>query len=140
MTPQPAPVAAQMQNPLAFHVDGVPVYRVRKNDDDPSSTLQKYWYSFFADNSQPIDVRTLAGYTEPQYVTQGSLLERIERWELALATEAEWVIRLSIQNGSLHLPTTRTGWECLHCGHKQAVAPQPEPGEQWGRCPSCEGN
>lgn len=133
--------APQMKNPLAFTENGVPVFRVRKNDDDPKSALQNYWYSFFADNSQPIDVRTLPGYSEPEYDPTGTLMERSERLTQALATEAERVIRLALQTGLFALaPSEGLPWECPYCQHQQAAEPQPEGREQWGRCPACGGN
>ena len=108
----PTAAAAKMQNPQAFTENGVPVFRVRKNDDDPRSELQKFWYSFFADNSQPIDVRTLPGYSEPEYDPSGDVMERSIRWNRALATEAERVIRLALQNGLFALaPTEGLPWE-----------------------------
>ena len=94
----------KMRNPLAFTENGVPVFRVRKNDDNPTSPLLMYWYSFFADNSQPIDVRTLPGYAEPEYDASGSVLERSERWTQALATEAERVMRNALQTGLFARP------------------------------------
>jgi hypothetical protein len=141
MTTQLPAAAPKMQNPLAFTENGVPVFRVRKNDDDPQSPLQKYWYSFFADNRQPIDVRKLPGYDEPEYESQGSVVERSERLNRALATEAERVIRLALQNGLFALTTTEdAGWSCPYCQHQQATEPLPEGCEQWGRCPACKGN
>lgn len=137
-----APAAAEkMQNPLAFTENGVPVFRVRKNDDDPQSELQKFWYSFFADNSQPIDVRTVPGYSEPEYDPSGDVMERSLRWNRALADEAERVIRLALQNGLFALaPSEDAPFTCPYCQHQQAAEPLPENGEQWGRCPTCGGN
>lgn len=130
----------KMKNPLAFTESGVPVFRVRKNDDDPRSELLKFWYSFFADNRQPIDVRELPGYREPRYNPAGDAVERSQRWVQALATEAERVIRLALQNGLFALPPSDDApFTCGYCQHQQAAEPQPEDGEQWGRCPACGG-
>lgn len=137
----PTPTAAQMKNPLAFTENGVPVFRVRKNDEDPQSELQKFWYSFFADNSQPIDVRELPGYREPRYDPTGKAIGRSQRWVQSLATEAERVIRLALQNGLFALPPTEgLPWECVYCGHQQPQEPQREHGQQWSCCPACGGN
>ena len=59
----------KMQNPLAFTENGVPVFPVRKNDDDPRGECRSFGTAFFADNSQPLDVRTLPGYSEPEYIS-----------------------------------------------------------------------
>lgn len=135
------PTAEKMQNPLAFTETGVPVFRVRKSDDDPRSELQKFWYSFFADNSQPLDVRELPGYREPRYDPTGNAVERSQRWVESLATEAERVIRLAIQTGLFALPPADdVRWTCPYCQHQQAAEPLPEGREQWGRCPDCGGN
>lgn len=126
------PTAAPMKNPLAFTDNGVPVFRVRKNDDDPQSALQKYWYSFFADNSQPIDVRTVPSYSEPEYDPSGTVVERSERWNQALTTEAERVIREALQTDLFALPPTDDApWTCVYCNHQQAAEPPPEGGEQF---------
>lgn len=142
MSAQPSsPRPRAFQNPVAFKENGRPVFRVRKNDDDPRSELLKFWYSFYADNSQPIDVRELPGYREPRYDPTGNATERSQQWVRALATEAERVIRQAIQKGCFALPPEdEPVWTCPYCQYQQASEPLPEGGEQWGRCPDCGGN
>lgn len=88
-----------MSNPVFINVDGVLIYHVRKNDDEPESTIQKFWFSRHHDNRAPVDVRTLPGYDEPEYERQSNPQASSDRWNQQLATEAERVIRLALSAG-----------------------------------------
>lgn len=135
------PNAPRYQNPVAFKENSRPVFRVRKHEDEPTSKLLTYWYSFFSDNLNPLDVRTLPGFVEPHYDSSGGVLVAHERWTRALATEAERVIRSAMQAGCFALPPCdEPVWTCSYCQFQQASEPLPEDDEQWGRCPDCGGN
>jgi hypothetical protein len=95
----PAPRRA-MSNPIFINVDGVLIYHVRKNDWEPESSLMKNWFSREPNNRAPVDVRSLAGYVEPEYEPQGDPMASSERWNQQLAAEAERVIRLALANGT----------------------------------------
>lgn len=90
-----------MHNPVFTVVQGQPVYHVRKDDENPLSRLQTYWFSLEPDNTNRVDVRRLPGYVQPLYDSSlpGTALECSERWEASLWAEAERVIALALATG-----------------------------------------
>lgn len=90
-----------MNNPLFIVVQGQAVFHVRKNDGEPTSPIQNYWYSLRPDNQEPVDVRSLPGYTEPEHLPLGTFtpMERSNHWIGSLLNEAERVIREALTAG-----------------------------------------
>lgn len=96
---EPTPVKV-VRNPVFLDVNGVLVYRVAKSATDPTSALMGYLFSLRSDSINPVDVRKLAGYVEPEYVRQGDPGASILAWQGQLAVEVERVIRLALANGT----------------------------------------
>lgn len=90
----------KLKNPIFAEIGGVPIYHVSKCPGEATSALMGYWYSLRADNGQPVDVRRLSGYKEPEYLPQGDPEASYLAWKTELATEAARVIGLALANGT----------------------------------------
>ena len=57
------PPATPEQFPVAFIHNGVTVYHVRKEEDNPASRVLTYWFSFAPAYAAEFDIRNLAAWT-----------------------------------------------------------------------------